>query len=149
MVARLRRADRGTSCALSARCFEAEARALPVSGAWRLEGHDVATSVATALNHRLARRRPKPEQRAEQVIPVRRSGLEPPPTKCGPGPQPGNPGVRSYASIASDVSALLDGMDATDDLDVAADVATAPERGLGRGRGSLLPRGLPAERAAD
>src|SRR3954470_11874311 len=68
MVARLRRADRGTSCALSARCFEAEARALPVSGAWRLEGHDVATTVATTLNHRLARRRPKPEQHAEQVI---------------------------------------------------------------------------------
>ena len=30
----------------------------------------------------------------------------------------------SYASIPSDVSAFLDGMDAMDDLDVVADVAT-------------------------
>src|SRR5215218_7884388 len=28
---------------------------------------------------------------------MRRRGLEPPPTKCGPGPQPGNPGVISVS----------------------------------------------------
>jgi len=36
----------------------------------------------------------------------------------------------SYASIASDLSADLDGMDAMDDLDVAADLATTHAFGL-------------------
>ena len=30
---------------------------------------------------------------------MRRRGLEPPPTKCGPGPQPSNPGVRSVLCV--------------------------------------------------
>ena len=38
-----------------------------------------------------------PQMRGFRVM--RRRGLEPPPTKCGPGPQPGNPGVISVLCV--------------------------------------------------
>ena len=131
---------------------------LPDPRGKRLEEHDVATSVAAALNHRSARRWLKPEQRALQVIPMRRRGIEPPPTKCGPGLNlVSRVSYPSYASIASRTSTDLDDLDDLDDtdvLDVAADVATA---GLSAGRnrrqvGSTAPldrcRSLPAGESA-
>ena len=94
-------------------------RCLPDGRRERLREHDVATSVAATLKCRSTRRRLEPKQHAEQAIPMRRRGLEPPPTKCGPGPQPGNPGVNVHASRSSRTSANLDEMDAMEDLDVA------------------------------
>src|SRR4051794_40645324 len=64
---------------------------------------------------------------------MRRRGLEPPPIKCGPGPQPWRARVTrvsdpSYASISSRASGNLDGLDVMDDLDVAMRlVITMPE----------------------
>ena len=138
------------------RSSEAAASTLPDRRAKRLEEHDAARNIAAAPNHRSARRRPEPEQRALQVIPMRRRGLGPPPTKCGPGPQPGNPGVISVlcVRIVQNVR-FLDGMDA---MDVPAsvlddwmlqsdDLDDRPKR-LVEGDGLLLgakpPRPLPA-----
>ena len=69
---------------------------------------------------------------------MRRRGLEPPPGYPGPGPQPCNPGVRSVLCVhASRTSTDLDTTDVMDDLDVAADVATAARTRVRRWRRSL------------
>jgi hypothetical protein len=68
-------------------------------------------------------RRSKTKAPPRRGFPMRRRGLEPPPTKCGPGPQPvtrvSDPSCASRASRASDASAFPDARDVLDDLDVA------------------------------
>jgi hypothetical protein len=54
---------------------------------------DVAKSVATGRVAARGRDPHNAESPASQGLPMRRRGLEPPPSWPGPGPQPGNPGV--------------------------------------------------------
>ena len=61
---------------------------------------------------------------------MRRRGLEPPPGYPGPGPQPGAAKCRSVQIVQErpDCAGRVDDMDASDDPDVAADVATLLSR---------------------
>ena len=54
---------------------------------------DVAANVATLTRRRRHAPLRTGKATALQGLSMRRRGLEPPPTKCGPGPQPGNPDV--------------------------------------------------------
>jgi hypothetical protein len=100
-------------------------RSLDELGAHR--GGDVAKAVATKCPPRGPPRRKPCVCRA---FVMRRRGLEPPPGYPGPGPQPGNPRVRSvhFASERPPSCAGADDMDWSGDLDVATDVAARARR---------------------
>jgi hypothetical protein len=98
---------------------------LPEPRRWRLGEHDVATTVATALNQRLSAPLGESRNRALSsyfLCAEEDSNLHPPSVD-----QALNLVTRvsypSYASIASRTSGNLDTSDVVDDLDVATDVA--------------------------
>ena len=72
-------------------------RAMPVPGrAWRrTSAANVAKEGATLSRACPTLRHRRAKGPAVQGLPMRRRGLEPPPRKPGPGPQPGNPSVTS------------------------------------------------------